>query len=193
LQLLPARQRAVLILSDVLDWSSREVADALETSVPAVNSALQRARATTSQLGASNGTPIDEVVLDAHKARIAEGFVQAWEQGDVEGLLALLTDDAVQTMPPMLAWFQGKPALRDAYAIAWERNPRPGIFKVVPLELNGQLAFAAYHRPSGVGAFEALDLTVATLSADGRRIQELTSFVRPELFARFGLPSTIYS
>jgi RNA polymerase sigma-70 factor, ECF subfamily len=195
LQILPARQRAVLILCDVLDWTSRDVAEALQASAPAVNSALQRARATMSRsrLGDGNRASIDEVELGANQARIAEGFVEAWEQGDVERLLSLLTDDAVQTMPPMLAWFQGTEALRDAYAIAWERNPRPGIFKVTTLDLNGQLAFASYHRPTGIGAFEALDLTVVTLTADGSRIRELTSFVRPDLFSRFGLPTTLHS
>jgi RNA polymerase sigma-70 factor (ECF subfamily) len=191
LQVLPARQRAVLILSDVLDWPTREIANALDTSVPAVNSALQRARATTSHLVGNNGAPMEQLVLDANTSRIAEGFVEAWEQGNVEQLLSLLTDDAVQSMPPMLAWFQGTQALRDAYAIAWERNPRPGVFKVKPLQLNGQLAFASYHRPSGAEPFTALDLTVVTLSDNGSRIRELTSFVRPDLIARFGLPTTL--
>jgi RNA polymerase sigma-70 factor (ECF subfamily) len=191
LQVLPARQRAVLILSDVLDWPTREVANALDTSVAAVNSALQRARATTSQLAATSGAPIDEVVLEKNKSRITEGFVEAWEQSDVERLLSLLTADAIQTMPPMLAWFQGTLALRDAYAIAWERNPRPGVYKVNTLQLNGQLAFATYHRPTGEGPFVPLDLTVVTLTDDDSRIRELTSFVRPELFARSGLPTTL--
>jgi RNA polymerase sigma-70 factor (ECF subfamily) len=190
LQLLPPRQRAVLVLSDVLDWPSREVASTLQTSVAAVNSALQRARATTSSRAASDGSRLDELRLDAEHHVIASKFVDAWEQGDVDELLSLLSDDAVQMMPPMLAWFQGRAALRDAYALAWDRNPRPGIFRVLPLTLNGQLAFASYYRPSATGAYDALDLTVVEFNTDAK-IQELTSFVEPNLFAKFGLPEQL--
>jgi RNA polymerase sigma-70 factor (ECF subfamily) len=123
--------------------------------------------------------------------RIAEAFVQAWEQGDVEGLVVLLTDDATQTMPPILTWFKGTSALLHAYTAAWEGNPRPGVFKVTTLQLNAQLAFATCYKPTGVGAFEALDLTVATLTTDGSRIRELTSFARPDLFPKSGLPTVV--
>jgi RNA polymerase sigma-70 factor, ECF subfamily len=116
--------------------------------------------------------------------------VEAWEQGDVECLFSLLTDDAIQTMPPVLTWFKGKPALQDAYTVAWAYDPRPGVFKVLPLALNGQLGFATYQR-SNSGAFDALDLTVATLTSNGSRISELTSFVRPDLFTSCGLPTSV--
>jgi RNA polymerase sigma-70 factor, ECF subfamily len=187
LQLLPARQRAVLILSDVLDWPALEVATALETSVPAVNSALQRARTTTSRQSSGLSITLDELSLDEHKRRIASKFVDAWEQGDIESLLALLTDDAIQTMPPMLAWFQGTEALRSAYAFSWDHNPRPGVFRAIPGALNGQLAWAFYYRPSGEGRYNALDIVVAELNEDGTLVREVTSFVNPKLFPRFGL------
>ena len=187
LQLLPARQRAALILSDVLDWSAAEVATALETTVPAVTSALQRARATTSRHASAGSIAIDELRLGEHERRIATKFVDAWEQGDIEGILGLLTDDAIQTMPPMLAWFQGTEALRSAYACGWNSNPRPGVYRAVPLRMNGQLAWAFYYRPSGQGRFKALDVVVATLTDDGRLIRELTAFVNPKLFPRYGL------
>jgi RNA polymerase sigma-70 factor, ECF subfamily len=117
--------------------------------------------------------------------------VPAWEEGDVEGLIALLTEDAVQTMPPMLAWFRGIEMLRDAYCIAWERNARPGVLRGLPTELNGQLASASYYRPTGRGRYEALGLTVVTQTGDGARIRELTSFVRPDLFSVWGYPTTL--
>jgi RNA polymerase sigma-70 factor (ECF subfamily) len=191
LQLLPARQRAVLILRDVLDWSAEEAATTLETSVPAVNSALQRARATTSREHIRGDVTLSEARLDDAKARIAASFVRVWEDGDVPGLLSLLTEDAIATMPPMLAWFQGIDALRDAFAIAWDRDPRPGVFRAFPTSLNGQLAFAFYYRPSGSGPYEALDLTVIELTSDGSRIREMMSFVRPDLFAACGFPPTL--
>jgi RNA polymerase sigma-70 factor (ECF subfamily) len=183
LQLLPARQRAVLILRDALDWSAQEVATTLDTSVAAVNSALQRARATTSAAGGSRA----DASLDAQRAGVASQFVKAWEDGDIELLLSLLTDDAVAMMPPMLAWFQGIETLRAAFAHSWEMNPRPGVFRTRALPMNGQIGFAFWYRPHGDGNYLALALDVLTLNEDGR-ITEVTSFARPELFDALGLP-----
>jgi RNA polymerase sigma-70 factor, ECF subfamily len=191
LQLLPARQRAVLVLSDVLDWPAAEIATTLETTVPAVTSALQRARATTSRQSSGRSVTFNELRLDEHKRRIATQFVEAFEQGDIELLLSLLTDDAIQTMPPMLAWFQGTEALRDAYAFAWDRNPRPGLYRVLPFDANGQLGWAAYRQWRDGGPFLALDIVVAELTEDGSKVRELTAFVKPELFPRFGLPEQL--
>lgn len=186
LQLLPARQRAVLVLRDALDWSAQEVAATLDTSVAAVNSALQRARATTSAAGGS----VLDTALDRQKADVAARFVRAWEDGDIELLLSLLTDDAVVMMPPMFAWFQGIETLRPAFSHSWEMDPRPGVFRMQPLPMNGQLGFAFWYRPRGTGNFVALALDVLTLDDDGR-IKEMVSFVKPELFDAVGLPQEL--
>jgi RNA polymerase sigma-70 factor (ECF subfamily) len=183
LQLLPARQRAVLILRDALDWSAQEVASTLDTSVAAVNSALQRARATISAAG---GSVLETAVAPA-QSDVASRFVRAWEDGDIELLLSLLTDDAVVMMPPMFAWFQGIETLRAAFAHSWEMNPRPGVFRAQVLPMNGQIGFAFWMRPRETGNYVALALEVLTLSEDGM-IKEMTSFVRPELFEAVGLP-----
>ncbi|MFN8524522.1 MAG: RNA polymerase subunit sigma-70 [Chloroflexota bacterium] len=184
LQLLPARQRAVLILRDALDWSAQEAAATLGSTVAAVNSALQRARAT---IAAARGSLL-EATVPQQNADVASRFVRAWEDGDVALLLSLLTDDAVVMMPPMLAWFQGLETLRVALAHSWEMDPRPGVFRVRVLPMNGQLGFAYWYRPRGDGNYTALDLVVLTLDATGERVKEMVSFVNPELFPAVGLP-----
>jgi RNA polymerase sigma-70 factor (ECF subfamily) len=112
LQLLAARQRAVLILRDVLDWPTAEVAAMLETSVPAVNSALQRARASVAQSNANRVETYGGVRLDAQKIDMAARYVDAWEAGDIEAIVSMLTEDAIHAMPPFAAWFVGRDALR---------------------------------------------------------------------------------
>ncbi|MFN8526482.1 MAG: RNA polymerase subunit sigma-70 [Chloroflexota bacterium] len=184
LQLLPPRQRAALILRDVLEWPARDVADALDTTVAAVNSALQRARATTRSARGS----LSDTALGQHRAGIATRFVRAWEDGDVDLLLSLLTEDAVVMMPPMFAWFQGIETLRPALAHSWGMDPRPGVFRVQVMPMNGQLGFAFWYRPYGDGGYTALDIVVLTLDPTGQRVREMTSFVKPELFDAVGLP-----
>jgi len=190
LQLLPPRQRAVLVLRDVLDWPAAEVAATLGTSVAAVNSALQRARATAAAARAE-APALSESRLEAAHARIAREFVRVWEQGDLEGLLALLTHDAIQTMAPWLAWFRGTEALRASYWYAWDGDPRPGVFRAFPAPFNGQPAFVFYHRPAGEGPFRAIDVLVVTLNDDGSLVRELHSFVRPDLFPAWGYPPEV--
>jgi RNA polymerase sigma-70 factor (ECF subfamily) len=184
LQVLPPRQRAVLILRDALDWTAQEVATTLDTTVAAVNSALQRARATVLTAQGS----LHETAVDQRNADLASRFVRAWEDGDIELLLSLLTDDAVVMMPPMLAWFQGLDTLRVALSHSWGMDPRPGVFRVQALPMNGQLGFAFWYRPHGSGSYAALDLVVLTLDDARQRIKEMTSFVKPELFGAVGLP-----
>jgi RNA polymerase sigma-70 factor, ECF subfamily len=152
--------------------------------VAAVNSALQRARVTALAAGSS----LLETAIDQQNAEVASRFVRAWEDGDIELLLSLLTDDAVVMMPPMLAWFQGIETLRAALSHSWEMNPRPGVFITQTLPMNGQLGFAFWYRPHGDGNYVALALTVLTLDAAGQHVKEMTSFVKPELFDPLGLP-----
>lgn len=190
LQLLPPRQRAVLILRDVLDWNAAEVAHALDTSVAAVHSASQRARATVART-----RPSDSVVpaLDSKKAEMAERYVAAWESGDIDGVVAMLTADAIHAMPPWNTWFVGRDALRAVYSSyeVWNGNPGPGAFRVLPLSLNGEQGFAEYCRGEPRGPYQALALTVVELDCDGTRMTEKVSFVRPDLFGALGLPEVL--
>jgi RNA polymerase sigma-70 factor, ECF subfamily len=126
--------------------------------------------------------------VDQRKAEVASRFVRAWENGDIELLLSLLTDDAVVMMPPMYAWFQSIDTLRVALSHSWEMNPRPGVFQVQMLPMNGQLGFAYWYRPHGEGNYVALALVVLTLDGTGQRVKEMVSFVKPELFDAVGLP-----
>jgi RNA polymerase sigma-70 factor, ECF subfamily len=105
----------------------------------------------------------------------------------------LLTKDAIQVMPPWREWIQGREALRAAFSVeeAWEGEPRPGRFRVVPTALNGHLAFAEYRREGSDNSFAAAALTVVTLNRDRALISELVSFASPALFAALGFPLNI--
>ena len=193
LQVLPPRQRATLILRDVLGWSAAEVAAVLETSTQAANSALQRARATlTSSKVASLGrAPARE--LDADRAAMASRYVAAWEQGDMDAIVSMLTADATHAMPPYAAWFFGRDALRAVYSSyeIWNGRPGPGAFRVLPTVLNGQLGFAEYGRSELSGAYEPVALTLVALDPAGTHIAEKVSFVQSELFAMMGFPPVL--
>jgi RNA polymerase sigma-70 factor (ECF subfamily) len=190
LQLLPPRQRAVLILRDVLDWKAAEVADALETSIAAVHSASQRARATVAQ-----ARPSASVIptLDSKKAEMAERYVAAWESGDIDEVVAMLAADAVHAMPPWNSWFVGRDALRTVYSSyeIWNGDPGPGVFRIIPVALNGEQGFAEYCRLEPGGPYQALALTVVEFDRDGTHMTEKVSFVWPDLFGSLGLPEVL--
>ncbi len=183
LQQLPPRQRAVLILCEVLRWKAAEVAELLETSVASVNSALQRARAT---LEASEATPSTTAPsVDAADAELLQRYVAAFEQYDMDALTSLIHEDATQSMPPYDLWLTG----RDDIFTWWFG---PGITcrnsRVVPVEsANGAPAFGQYRpKPDGPG-FEPWALQVVEI--EHGKIVELTFFLDTEkLFPRFGLP-----
>jgi RNA polymerase sigma-70 factor (ECF subfamily) len=178
LQLLPPRQRAVLILCEVLHWQATEVAELLETSVASVNGALQRARATlaTADLRAVNSSEVDHALL--------ERYVAAFEAYDVDALTSLIREDATQSMPPYDMWLQGRDDI-----FAWWFGPGIGCrgSRVIPARsANGSPAFGQY-KPSPDGGYEPWALQVLELS--GGRIAEFTFFLdTARLFPRFGLP-----
>jgi RNA polymerase sigma-70 factor, ECF subfamily len=186
-QMLPPRQRAALILHDVLDWSVVEVADMLETTEVAINSALQRARAAIARPRAESAA----AALAPRHAEVVERFVRAWESGDFDDLVALLATDAVMSMPPWEYWLDGKDAVVATMRSTgtWDGVPRPGRYKIVPAPMNGEPAGLAYVRAPD-GRYHAVCLTVLSLDADGR-IVELTTFVLPELFAAWGFPAVL--
>jgi RNA polymerase sigma-70 factor (ECF subfamily) len=184
LQHLPARQRAVLLMRDVLGFSVAEVAYQLASSPASVNSALQRARSTLEQRLPHSGA-VPAATLDIRRRRLLERYVASWETGDLDGLMTLLTQDIVLSMPPMPEWFAGHEAVRAFLAWAW--GPAgPGPFRLRSTEANGQPAFGLYGRaPEGSGYTPQ---AIQVLSLDGARIARLHGFVRPELFSAFELP-----
>lgn len=187
-QMLPPRQRAALILHDVLEWSVVEVAHMLETTEAAINSALQRARTTIARPPAASSAT---AALAPRHADVVERFVRAWESGDFDDFAALLATDAVMNMPPWEYWLDGKDAVVATMRSTgtWDGVPRPGRYKIVPAPMNGEPAALAYVRAPD-GSYHAVCLTVLSLDVDGR-IVELTTFVLPELFAAWGFPAVL--
>ena len=186
LQHLPPRQRAVLILCEVLRWKAAEVAELLDTSVASVNSALQRARAT---LEASDIKP-SEPALDEPDRELLARYVEAFERYDMEALTSLIHEDATQSMPPFDLWLSGRDDI-----LTWWVGPGAGCrgSRVIPtVAANGSPAFGQY-KPSETGeGYEPWALQVLEIS-DGR-IVELTFFLGTEtLFPLFGLPARLDS
>ena len=183
LQHLPARQRAVLILREVLCWKAAEVAALLGTSVASVNSALQRARATLHDSGISEAAPGDTQMDQAHTELLLK-YMAAFEAFDMEAMTALLHDDVEQNMPPLPLWLKGREDV-----IAWiTTGPGQGCrgSKVVPIEINGTVGFAQW-KPSGPnGELEAWSINA--LQIEDGRIIGLTNFLNTDLFALFDLP-----
>ena len=186
LQYLPPRQRAVLILRDVLGWHAAEVANLLETSTAAANSALQRARA---QL-ASHAPAEDEIQEPKDPAirTLLDKFASAFEAADVSSLASLLREDAVLEMPPLPTWFRGRgPVTRFLSRVVLTE---PGRFRMVPVAANGQPAFAAYQLGRD-GQFHAHAIQV--LSTSDGFITRIISFNDSKLVPAFGLPAALPS
>jgi len=181
LQYLSARQRAVLILRDVLEWPASEVADLLGTTTTAVNSGLRRARAQLARALPAE----DELAEPAEpdQRALLDRFAAAVENADASALAELLTEDVVLEMPPALTWFTGRqPVVR---FVASNFLTGPGRDRLVPVVANGQPAFAVYQREPG-GTYHAHAVQVLTVTTRG--IARIVSFVDPGLFASFGLP-----
>jgi RNA polymerase sigma-70 factor (ECF subfamily) len=187
LQHLPGTQRAVLILREVLGFSAREVADSLETTVPSVNSALQRARkAVGERLPARSQQSTLRSVGDRRIRELVAAYVDAWSRGDVDAVRELLAEDAVFSMPPWPSWWRGRDTIA---AFAEEAVQYCAVSIPVPVTANAQPALAYYHLDAETGTYRASALDVLTF--DGTSITEITAFVTPEAFARFGLPDEL--
>jgi RNA polymerase sigma-70 factor, ECF subfamily len=186
LQHLPPRQRAVLVLRDVLRWRASEVADALNTTTTAVNSILQRARA---QLAAVSPTE-DEIVepTSPDQRALLDRYVAAFEEYDVAALVKLFTEDAVWEMPPFTAWYRGAEAIGRLVKTQCPAE-RAGDMRLVPAAANGQPAFAMYMRDPADGVHRAFAVHVLTLTASG--IGHVACFFDTRLFGAFGLPDAL--
>jgi RNA polymerase sigma-70 factor, ECF subfamily len=173
IQHLPPRQRAMLLLFDVLGWSAAEIAELLETSPAAVNSGLQRARSTLDTRPAPRPSEHEEHVL-------VERFVAAWERVDIEGLVELLREDAVLAMPPEPVWFAGSEAVGEFFASVPAEGDLTRI-KLVPTRANLRPALAAY--------FDGQAYGIMVFELDAGRISEIVGFAdAAKSFDRFGLP-----
>ena len=182
LQHLPPRQRAVLILREVLRWSAIEVAQLLNTTVASVNSALQRARATLAAAGPASDDRFDPV--DEKNAELLEKYVAAFTAYDITSLVALLHEDATASMPPYQLWLDGREDIA-----RWHLGPGAGCSGsvLVPVKANGSSAFAHY-RPSPEGH---LPFAIQVLDVIDGRISRITYFLDTALFDRFGLPARL--
>ena len=189
IQLLPPRQRAVLILRDVLDWPAARVAELLEIGVAAVNSALQRARATLrDQLPPGRREDWAAPELTQAERALLEGFIDTHERGDAEGALALIADDIRVTMPPQPMLFEGREAILSLMRQAFGAEVAMGEWRLVPTSANRQPAAASYLRAPGEQTFEAFKIDV--LRVAGGQIAEITTF-GSDLFEAFGLARTL--
>jgi RNA polymerase sigma-70 factor (TIGR02960 family) len=189
IQLLPPRQRAVLLLRDVLGFAAAEVAELLESSTASVNSALQRARTTLdrrqaeSRLGIGRTPPAGEA-----ERSLVQRYVEAWESVDVDRLVALLREDVVMTMPPEPVLFRG----REAIAQFFSTVPAGGALdeiRLLPTRANRQPALAGYVLDRKTGISHGYGIMVLTVVGD--EIAEITGFTDPRLFELFGLPAEL--
>jgi RNA polymerase sigma-70 factor, ECF subfamily len=183
IQHLPPPRRAVLILRDVLGWSAKDTAAVLAVTVASVNSSLQRARAALkahlppSRLDwASSGDPSTSERALLHR------YMRAHENGDMDGLARLLREDARVSAAPLPLWFDG----REPFLASARRSAAAGRFRFLATGANRQLAAASYVRESDGSGYRPLAIDVLRIEAD--RVAEITTFLRPDLFAVFGLP-----
>ncbi len=184
LQHLTPRQRAALILFEVLNWSAAEIAELLDTSVAAVNSSLQRARVTLRQLDTDQEP---EPLGDQQREDFLAAYADAFERYDIDRIVELLAADAVWEMPPYAGWYSGPEAIG---ALISTHCPAegPGDQRMIPISANGQPAFALYMRGPD-GKHRPFQVQVLTLGASG--VRHVSSFFDTTLFARFGLPDEL--
>lgn len=187
LQTLPSRQRAVLILRDVLEWSADETARLLNLTVPSVNSALHRARVTMSKQYKRHG--VDSLPIrseDPDVRGLLDRYVRAWEAASIDELVSLLKEDATYLMPPSPTWLQGGAAIKQFLAEFVLNGAAQ--FRILETRANDMPAFA-YYQSIAPGSFQAFGIQL--LDIEGDRIASSTFFVEPALLRFFGLPETM--
>jgi RNA polymerase sigma-70 factor (ECF subfamily) len=187
LQHLPPKQRAVLILRDVLGFSAREASGSLGTTVASVNSALQRARKTVDERLPDQSQQATMRSLGDQRVReIVQQFSDAFERGDVDAIIGMLAEDATFAMPPYEKLYRGRDAIADSWLMPGGPPPR---LRYVPTRANGQVALAAYRLDREGNRYVLLALDVLTLR--GPRIADITAFRTPNAFKPFGLPDQL--
>lgn len=184
LQLLPPRQRAILIARDVLGWTADECAEAFDTTLASVTSALQRARETIAERSPRWRASVPD---DATTRSLLARYIAAWEQADSAAFAALLHAEATFSMPPLPIWLRGPEAISASVELMVFAEDGPEAFRFVETEANGLPALAAYRR-NAAGELAAASIHVLTISGD--RITDITVFLDPSLLPRFGLPAS---
>ena len=187
IQQLPPRQRAILLLADVMGWSAVEVSSVLDASVASVNSALQRARA---KLATFDRHTQQSPLAGEQQRRLLDDYVQAWESADLERFVALLKEDAVYNMPPWREWYRGRTSIAEFFGSVW---PAYRGFRLIAVGANLQPAFALYSL-GAEGRWNAHSIQLLTLEESG--IASLTMFMQPlsqKLFTAFRLPTVVES
>jgi RNA polymerase sigma-70 factor (ECF subfamily) len=187
LQHLTPAQRAILLLREVLEWPAVEVAEWLNLSVPAVTSALQRARRALHQFHEGSEAPL--ALPSPHVQNLLDRYVALWEQADIPGIVALLREDAWFTMPPIPAWFQGRAAIAILFQTSLFTNA--GQRRLLPTRANGSPAFGLYQRESETGVYQLFGLVV--LGVVGEQIGSIVAFLDLESLSSFALPPTLPS
>ncbi|MES2938783.1 MAG: RNA polymerase subunit sigma-70 [Pseudomonadota bacterium] len=192
IQQLPPRQRAALMLCDVLGWAVAEAATLLGGSTASINSALQRARETLARRY-PEGRPLEAARPDAAQQLLLGRYMRAWEGHDLDGLVALLKEDATLAMPPWPQWYAGREAVRTVFAQVWHAHC--GVTRLVPIAANGQPAFAVYEREGeDQGGTRWAARAIHVLALRGDAIAEVTLFtppLGPRLFRAFGVPELL--
>ena len=183
LQRLSALQRAVLILREVLGFSAAEVADQLDTSTASVNSALQRARKVIGTTGASQQDVLRDLGPDGVE-EIVTRWINAWQAGDVDAIVAMLTDDARYSMPPLHEWYRGPDAIR----VFLTEGPLRSRWRFLPASANGQLAFGTYLWDADADAYIPGGLDVLTIQ--NGRVAQIVAFLSADLTS-YGLPASL--
>lgn len=188
LHTLPPRQRAVLLLRDLLEWSARDVADLLDLTVPAVKSLLFRARQTMATQGAVHALDGEPTPTEAIDPALLQRYVNAWESADIDGLVSLLKEDATFAMPPIPAWYQGRATIGGLVAKTIFRGEAQGRWRLRPTRANRQQAFGLYRisEVDGQRVYQAYGIQVVTVT--GALIADIITFRVPALFPKFGLP-----
>lgn len=188
LHLLPPRQRAVLILRDVLDWQASEVAALMDTSIAAVKSSLHRARSTLTE---HRYRPEDDRALDAERQARLDDYLRAWEAADIEMLVRLLNDDATFSMPPIPSWYRGRETIRGLVLKTVFGGQAQGRWRLLTTCANRQPAFGLYRQAEDHGLYTAYGIQVLTFQHG--LIADITTFRTPALFPYFKLPPTLDS
>ncbi|MCP4415303.1 MAG: sigma-70 family RNA polymerase sigma factor [Chloroflexi bacterium] len=190
LQCLPPRQRAVLILRDVLDYRAREAAQTLELTLSAVNSLLHRARANLKQQH-THGEAEMSSVDDESTQTLLNQYMVAWETADTSTLVSLLKEEATLAMPPVSAWFEGRAAIGQFLSTAIFAQATPGWLRLQSVRANGQPAVAAYRWDEALNGYAAESIHVLTVNGRLPQITNITTFLNPSLFPLFGLPAKL--